>query len=227
MNAGGVWADEVRTLDEGTDPDSIRPAKGIHITVPWHKVRNQIAAVIPVPEGPALGLRRARRAVHLHRHDRHRLRRPGRRPAVHRRGRRLPAPRHQRRVHRGDHHRRRRRHLGRPAAAGEVGGERPHRRPVPAAQRRPIDVRRRHDHRRQAHDLPRDGGRHRRRGGRDRSSPARSASPASRRVATRKLRLRGAEGYDTLAESARAFPDVPAEPRSSTSAPATAARRGR
>ncbi|MFI5044037.1 MAG: glycerol-3-phosphate dehydrogenase/oxidase, partial [Acidimicrobiales bacterium] len=50
VNAGGVWADEVRTLDEGRDPDSIRPAKGVHVTVPWHKVRNQIAAVIPVPK---------------------------------------------------------------------------------------------------------------------------------------------------------------------------------
>jgi glycerol-3-phosphate dehydrogenase len=49
VNAAGVWSDEVRTLDEGTDPDSIRPAKGIHITVPWHKVRNRIAAVVPVP----------------------------------------------------------------------------------------------------------------------------------------------------------------------------------
>ena len=34
-NAAGVWADEVRALDEGADPDSIRPAKGVHITVPW------------------------------------------------------------------------------------------------------------------------------------------------------------------------------------------------
>ena len=49
VNAAGVWSDEVRTLDEGTDPDSIRPAKGIHITVPWNKVRNRIAAVVPVP----------------------------------------------------------------------------------------------------------------------------------------------------------------------------------
>lgn len=49
VNAAGVWADEVRTLDEGTNPDSIRPAKGIHITVPWDKVRNDIAAVVPVP----------------------------------------------------------------------------------------------------------------------------------------------------------------------------------
>jgi len=50
INATGVWADEVREMDEGTDPDSIRPAKGIHITVPWDRVRNDIAAVIPVPK---------------------------------------------------------------------------------------------------------------------------------------------------------------------------------
>ena len=49
VNACGVWADDVRTLDEGTDPDSIRPAKGIHITIPWSLVRNDIAAVVPVP----------------------------------------------------------------------------------------------------------------------------------------------------------------------------------
>jgi glycerol-3-phosphate dehydrogenase len=50
VNAAGVWSDEVRALDEGHDPDSIRPAKGIHITVPWAKVRNDIAVVIPVPK---------------------------------------------------------------------------------------------------------------------------------------------------------------------------------
>jgi len=50
VNAAGVWSDEVREADEGTDPDSIRPAKGIHITVPWEKVRNDIAVVVPVPE---------------------------------------------------------------------------------------------------------------------------------------------------------------------------------
>src|SRR5438105_2764072 len=38
VNAAGVWADEVRALDEGANPSSIRPAKGIHITVPWVKV---------------------------------------------------------------------------------------------------------------------------------------------------------------------------------------------
>jgi glycerol-3-phosphate dehydrogenase len=50
VNATGVWADDVRALDEGANPSSIRPAKGIHITVPWSLVRNQIAAVIPVPK---------------------------------------------------------------------------------------------------------------------------------------------------------------------------------
>ena len=48
VNAAGVWADQVRALDEGTDPDSIRPAKGVHITIPWEKVRNDIAVIIPV-----------------------------------------------------------------------------------------------------------------------------------------------------------------------------------
>ena len=49
INAAGVWSDDVRALDEGTHPQSIRPAKGIHITVPWDKVRNDIAVVVPVP----------------------------------------------------------------------------------------------------------------------------------------------------------------------------------
>ena len=50
VNAAGVWADDVRALDEDSHPDSIRPAKGVHITVPWNKVRNDIAVVIPVPK---------------------------------------------------------------------------------------------------------------------------------------------------------------------------------
>ena len=49
VNATGVWADEVRSLDEADHVPTIRPAKGIHITVPWSMVRNTIAAVIPVP----------------------------------------------------------------------------------------------------------------------------------------------------------------------------------
>jgi glycerol-3-phosphate dehydrogenase len=50
VNATGVWSDDVRALDEGTHPSSIRPAKGVHITVPWSLVQNRIAAVIPVPK---------------------------------------------------------------------------------------------------------------------------------------------------------------------------------
>ena len=50
INATGVWADDVRQLDEGRHPSTIRPAKGVHVTVPWEKVRNDIAVVIPVPK---------------------------------------------------------------------------------------------------------------------------------------------------------------------------------
>jgi glycerol-3-phosphate dehydrogenase len=50
VNATGVWSDDIRALDEGTNPSSIRPAKGVHITVPWSLVQNRIAAVIPVPK---------------------------------------------------------------------------------------------------------------------------------------------------------------------------------
>jgi len=47
VNAAGVWADDVRSLDEGVSPESIRPAKGVHITLPWHLFRNTIAAIAP------------------------------------------------------------------------------------------------------------------------------------------------------------------------------------
>jgi glycerol-3-phosphate dehydrogenase len=50
VNAAGVWADEVRSLDEHHNPHSIRPAKGIHITVPSAAFPCDIAAVIPVRE---------------------------------------------------------------------------------------------------------------------------------------------------------------------------------
>ena len=49
VNATGVWGDSLRRMDIGGDSVTIRPAKGIHITVPWELVRNDIAAVIPVP----------------------------------------------------------------------------------------------------------------------------------------------------------------------------------
>jgi glycerol-3-phosphate dehydrogenase len=50
VNAAGVGSDEVRALDERTNPHSIRPAKGIHITVPEAVFPCDIAAVIPVKE---------------------------------------------------------------------------------------------------------------------------------------------------------------------------------
>ncbi len=49
VNATGVWSDDVRALDEGGHPHSIRPAKGIHITVPRHRLPADIAAVVPAP----------------------------------------------------------------------------------------------------------------------------------------------------------------------------------
>ena len=50
VNAAGVWADDVRALDEAVHPDSIRPAKGIHVTVPSDRLPCDIAGVVPVPK---------------------------------------------------------------------------------------------------------------------------------------------------------------------------------
>jgi glycerol-3-phosphate dehydrogenase len=50
VNATGVWADDLRALDEGAHPRSIRPAKGIHISVPAQRLPCDVAAVIPVPQ---------------------------------------------------------------------------------------------------------------------------------------------------------------------------------
>ena len=50
VNATGVWSDELRALDVGAHPESLRPAKGIHLTLPWDRVRNDIAVVVPVPK---------------------------------------------------------------------------------------------------------------------------------------------------------------------------------
>ena len=49
VNAAGVWADELRALDEGTNPRSIRPAKGVHITLPAGRPSLDIAAVLSAP----------------------------------------------------------------------------------------------------------------------------------------------------------------------------------
>lgn len=47
VNAGGVWSDEVRAL-AGPHPHSIRPAKGVHITVPLDRLPISTAAVLQV-----------------------------------------------------------------------------------------------------------------------------------------------------------------------------------
>ncbi len=49
VNATGVWADEVGDLDAPGRTPSIRPAKGIHLTVPAAKLPCDIAAVLTVP----------------------------------------------------------------------------------------------------------------------------------------------------------------------------------
>ncbi len=47
VNATGVWADDVRALGEVTHPHSLRPAKGVHVTVPADRLPCDVAAVIP------------------------------------------------------------------------------------------------------------------------------------------------------------------------------------
>lgn len=49
VNATGVWVDDVLTQDAGRRSSTVTPAKGVHLTVPWTLVRNEVAVVIPVP----------------------------------------------------------------------------------------------------------------------------------------------------------------------------------
>ncbi len=52
VNAAGVWAEEVEAMDQHSPVEQrlqIRPAKGVHITVPGHLVQADIASVINVP----------------------------------------------------------------------------------------------------------------------------------------------------------------------------------
>ncbi|WP_158880164.1 glycerol-3-phosphate dehydrogenase/oxidase [Amycolatopsis anabasis] len=56
VNATGVWADRVDGMaDEGHRP-RVRPAKGVHIVLPWSKIRNDCTVTVPIPG-------RARRAT--------------------------------------------------------------------------------------------------------------------------------------------------------------------
>ncbi|HEV8065278.1 MAG TPA: FAD-dependent oxidoreductase, partial [Acidimicrobiales bacterium] len=48
VNATGIWADELRSVDHVTDRHELRPAKGIHLSVARHKVPCDVAAIIPV-----------------------------------------------------------------------------------------------------------------------------------------------------------------------------------
>jgi len=48
VNATGVWADELTTLDEGVASTTLTPAKGVHVTVPTARLKTNSAAVLPV-----------------------------------------------------------------------------------------------------------------------------------------------------------------------------------
>jgi len=50
VNAAGVWADAVRGLESTESATEITPAKGVHVSVPYHRLPCDIASVIPVPK---------------------------------------------------------------------------------------------------------------------------------------------------------------------------------
>jgi len=50
VNATGVWADRVESLDGATAGVRLRPAKGVHITVPRSVLDTDMAMVLPVPK---------------------------------------------------------------------------------------------------------------------------------------------------------------------------------
>lgn len=47
INAAGVWADQILSLDEADRPKVLRPSKGIHIVMPADKFQLSAAALIP------------------------------------------------------------------------------------------------------------------------------------------------------------------------------------
>jgi glycerol-3-phosphate dehydrogenase len=51
VNAAGVWSDRVSSLGDATHRSRIRPAKGVHVVVPWEKVRSQSTLVFPMLGG--------------------------------------------------------------------------------------------------------------------------------------------------------------------------------
>ncbi|TSB18824.1 glycerol-3-phosphate dehydrogenase/oxidase [Streptomyces sp. NBC_01525] len=56
VNATGVWADQVDAMADEHHAPQVRPAKGVHIVVPWDKVRINCTVTVPIPG-------RARRAT--------------------------------------------------------------------------------------------------------------------------------------------------------------------
>ncbi|MGW1839521.1 glycerol-3-phosphate dehydrogenase/oxidase [Streptomyces sp. BBFR2] len=56
VNATGVWADQVDAMADEHHAPQVRPAKGVHIVVPWEKVRINCTVTVPIPG-------RARRAT--------------------------------------------------------------------------------------------------------------------------------------------------------------------
>jgi glycerol-3-phosphate dehydrogenase len=48
VNATGIWADQLRSMDHAVGHDELRPAKGVHLAVPREKVPCDVAAIIPV-----------------------------------------------------------------------------------------------------------------------------------------------------------------------------------
>ncbi len=51
VNATGVWADRLHTLDGGRPSRTIRPAKGIHVTVPATALPCDVAAIVTASDG--------------------------------------------------------------------------------------------------------------------------------------------------------------------------------
>ncbi|MGH2688642.1 MAG: FAD-dependent oxidoreductase, partial [Actinomycetota bacterium] len=51
VNAAGVWADEVRTLEDPAAGRALRPSKGIHLVLPRSLVDATAAALVPAPGG--------------------------------------------------------------------------------------------------------------------------------------------------------------------------------
>ncbi|MGW5646527.1 FAD-dependent oxidoreductase [Saccharopolyspora sp. NPDC003752] len=56
VNATGVWTDELDVLADDAHRPQVRPAKGVHVVVPWSKIRNDCTVTVPIPG-------RARRAT--------------------------------------------------------------------------------------------------------------------------------------------------------------------